>query len=102
MCSLRIWWMGVGMRQRRPLPMVALWPCLGSRKAEVQVERSKFMISKEQERVGIYLPAFPSAPRFTQGLSCYPVGEYFIPDTGVVPRVQMLGSSTRPRQAGLN
>src|SRR5436190_15300986 len=62
MCSLRIWWMGVGMRQRRPSPTVALWPCPGSLKPEVQVEPSKFMISKEQERVGIHLPAFPSRP----------------------------------------
>src|SRR5678815_4221907 len=62
MCSLRIWWMAVGMRQRRPSPMVGLWPCPGSRKPEVQVKPLKFMISKELERVGIHLPAFPSAP----------------------------------------
>src|SRR5213080_24184 len=71
MCSLRIWWTGVGMRQQRLLPMAALWPCPGSLKPEVRVEPSKFMISKELERVGIHLPAFPSPPRFTQGLSCY-------------------------------
>ena len=60
------------------------------------------MISKEQERVGIHLPAFPSPRRFTQGLSCYPVGECFIPDTAVVRRMQMHGCSTRPREAGRN
>src|SRR6266550_6189036 len=102
MCSLRIWWMDVGMRQRRPSPTVALWPCPGSLKPEVQVEPSKFMISKEQERVGIHLPAFPSPPRFTQSLSCYPEGECFIPDTAVVRRVQMRGPSTRPQEAGRN
>ena len=68
----------------------------------VQVERSKFMISKERERVGIHLPAFPSPPRFTQGLSCYPVGECSIPGTVVVRRMQMHGSSTRLREAGRN
>src|SRR5437763_8413130 len=94
--------MGDGMRQRRPLLMVALWPCLGSLKPEVQVEPSKFMISKEQERVGIHLPAFPSPPHFTQGLSCYPVGECFIPDMAVARRMQMHGFSTRLREAGRN
>ena len=44
----------------------------------------------------------PSPHRFTQGLSCYPVGKCFIPDTAVVHRVQMRGSSTRPREAGRN
>src|SRR6266516_1658172 len=102
MCSLSIWWMDVGMRQRRPSPTVALWPCPGSLKPEVQVEPSKFMISKEQERVGIHLQVFPSRPRFTQGSSCYPVGECFIPDTAVVHRMQMHGSSTRAREAGRN
>ena len=53
--------------------MVGLWPCRGSRKAEVRVEPPKFMISKELERAGHHLPAFPLLPRFTQGLSCYPV-----------------------------
>src|SRR5213080_2351605 len=100
MCSLRIWWTGVGMRQQRLLPMAALWPCPGSLKPEVRVEPSKFMISKELERVGIHLPAFPSPPRFTQGLSCYPVEECFIPDTAVVRRLQMHGSSIRPQEAG--
>ena len=90
------------MRQRPRLPMVALWPCPGSPKPELQVERSKFTISSELERVGIHLPAFPSPPRFSQGLSCYPVGECFIPDTAVVRRMQMRGSSTRPREAGRN
>ena len=64
--------------------MVALWPCPGSPKPELQVERSKFTISSELELVGIHLPASPSPPRFTQGLSCYPVEECFIPDTAVV------------------
>ena len=93
--------MVVGMRQRRPLPMVALWPCPGSLKPGVQVKPSRFMISKMQERVGINcLRAFPSPPRFTQGLSCYPVGECFIPDTAVEGRMQMHGCSTRRLEAG--
>src|SRR5215831_15428293 len=102
MCSLRIWWMGVGMRQRLSLPTVASWPCPGSTKTEVQVERSKFTISSELELVGIRLPAFPSSPRFNQGLSCYPVEECFLPDTAVVCRLPMHGSSIRPQEAGRN
>src|SRR5436305_12885550 len=102
MCSLRKWLIDVCIRQRRPLPIVALWPCPDSRKPEVQVEPSKFTISKEPERVGIHLPACPSAHRSTQSLSCYPVGKCFIPDTAVVRRVQMRGSSTRQQEAGPN
>src|SRR5436190_12013205 len=102
MCSLRIWWMGVGTRQRPSLPMVALWLCPGSPKPELQVERSKFTISSSLELVGIHLPAFHSHPRFSQGLSCYPVEECFIPDTAVVHRTEMHGSSIRPREAGRN
>src|SRR4030095_9937752 len=77
MCSLRIWWMAVGMRQRRPSPMVELWPCPDSRKPEVQVEPLKFMISKELERVGIHRPAFPSALRFYPRLELLPGGKVF-------------------------
>src|SRR5438270_13878833 len=99
MYSVRIWWMGVGMGQRPRLPMVALWPCPGSRKPEVQVERSKFTISKGPELVGIHLPASPSPPRLTQGLGCYPVGECFILDTAAVRRLQPRGSSTLRREA---
>src|SRR5437868_7912124 len=102
MCSLRIWWMGVGMRQRPRLPMVALWPCPGSPQRELQVERSKFTISNELELVGIHPPAFRSSLRFSQGLSCYPVEECFIPDTAVKCRLQMHGSSIRSRGAGRN
>jgi len=65
------------MRQRRPLPMVALWPCPGSSKPEVQVEPSKFMISKERERVGIHLPAFPSPPPLYPRLALLPSGKVF-------------------------
>src|SRR6476661_11196332 len=82
--------------------MVALWPCPGSRKPELRVERSKFTIPSQLERVGIRLPAFPSPPRFSQGLSCYPAGECFLPDTAVVCRLQERGSSIRPREAGRN
>src|SRR4029078_8604528 len=94
--------MGVGMPQKRLLPMVASWPRPGSRKPEVQVKPSKFMTSKELERVGIHLLTFPSLLRFIHGLSCYPGGKCFIPDTAAVPRMQMHGSSTRPREAGRN
>ena len=58
--------------------------------------------SSEPEQVGIPLPAFPFTPHFSQGLRCYPVGECFIPDTALNARVQMRGSSIRPREAGRN
>src|SRR5215831_14437492 len=99
MYSVRIWWMGVGMRQRPSLPMVALWQCPGRLKPDPPVERWKFTISSELELVGIHLPAFPSPRRFSQGLRCYPVGECSIQDTALVA-LQMHGSSIRPREAG--
>src|ERR1044071_4336091 len=102
MYSVRIWWMGVGMGQRSSLPMVALWPCPGRRKPDLQVERSKFTISSSLELVGIHLLACPSHPRFSQDLSCYLVEECFIPDTVVAHRTQMHGSSIRTRDVGRN
>ena len=102
MCSLRIWLTGDGMRQQRPLPMAALWPCPALLKLGEQVEPSKFMISKELEPVGIHLLAFSSLHRFTQGLSCCPGEKCFIPDTAVVHRMPMRGSSAQPREPGRN
>jgi hypothetical protein len=42
----------------------------------------------------------PFTPTLSQGFTCYPVEECFIPDTAVVRRLHKRGSSIRPREAG--
>ena len=46
------------------------------------------------------VPFTPSL--FPRCFTCYPVEECFLPDTAVVCRLPMHGSSTRPREAGRN